>query len=76
MAHGGKDTGGSQFFITHLPTYWLNTDKAPAGHTAFGRVVSGMEIVDAISVGDTITSARVLRKRNHPYQPKTLPAKK
>jgi cyclophilin family peptidyl-prolyl cis-trans isomerase len=75
MAHGGKDTGGSQFFITHLPAYWLNFDSPEHHHTVFGRVATGMEVVDATERGDQIVSARVLRKRNHPYQPKTQPEK-
>ena len=75
MAHGGKDTGGSQFFVTHIPTHWLNAETAPAGHTVFGRVVSGMEVIDATRPGEKLVSARVLRKRNHAYQPKTLAAK-
>lgn len=74
MAHAGKDTGGSQFFITHLPTPHLDREIRPESvHTVFGRVVSGMEVVAAIEQGDTIESATVLRKRNHPYVPKTHP---
>jgi cyclophilin family peptidyl-prolyl cis-trans isomerase len=48
MAHSGKDTPGSQFFITHLPQPHLD-----GRYTIIGRVVSGMEIVDFIEVGDT-----------------------
>jgi cyclophilin family peptidyl-prolyl cis-trans isomerase/HEAT repeat protein len=48
MAHSGKDTPGSQFFITHLPQPHLD-----GRYTIIGRVVSGMEIVDGIETGDT-----------------------
>jgi cyclophilin family peptidyl-prolyl cis-trans isomerase len=47
IAHAGKDTGGSQFFITHSPQPHLN-----GRYTIFGRVISGMEVVDQISQGD------------------------
>lgn len=74
MAHAGKDTGGSQFFITHLPTNHLNPNtERETGHTVFGRVVKGMDVALALRVGDTIESAKVLRKREHPYKPETLP---
>ncbi len=74
MAHAGKDTGGSQFFITHLPTPHLNPiAAAERGHTVFGRVVKGLEVSNAIRPGDKIISATVVRKRNHPYQPKVVP---
>ncbi|HKQ92149.1 MAG TPA: peptidylprolyl isomerase [Blastocatellia bacterium] len=49
MALSGKDTGGSQFFITHSPQPHLD-----GGYTVFGRVISGMQIVDRISRGDVI----------------------
>ncbi len=74
MAHAGKDTGGSQFFITHLPTSHLNPDAdLERGHTVFGRIVEGFDVAAALEVGDVIESATVVRKRNHPYQPKTSP---
>jgi cyclophilin family peptidyl-prolyl cis-trans isomerase len=74
MAHAGKDTGGSQFFITHLPTPHLNPNiERESGHTVFGRVVKGMDVALALRVGDTIESAKVLRKREHAYKPETLP---
>lgn len=54
MAHAGKDTGGSQFFITHLPVPRLD-----GRYTAFGRVVRGMEIVDRIVRGDRYRIERI-----------------
>ncbi|MEZ5942973.1 MAG: peptidylprolyl isomerase [Planctomycetaceae bacterium] len=67
MAHAGKDTGGSQFFLTHLPTSHLN-----GVHTVFGRVVKGLDVARSLSMGDQITSATVVRKRNHAYQPEKI----
>lgn len=54
MAHAGKDTGGSQFFICHGPQPHL--DKV---HTVFGQVTQGMDVVNAIRQGDEIKSIRV-----------------
>jgi cyclophilin family peptidyl-prolyl cis-trans isomerase/HEAT repeat protein len=54
MALDWRDTGGSQFFITHSPSPHLD-----ARYTVFGRVVNGMEIVDRIKVGDVIQRVRV-----------------
>ena len=54
MAHAGKDTGGSQFFICHSPQPHL--DKV---HTVFGQVRTGMDVVNAIKQGDEVTSIRV-----------------
>lgn len=54
MAHAGKDTGGSQFFICHTPQPHL--DRV---HTVFGQVTSGMDLVNAIQQGDVIRSIRV-----------------
>lgn len=74
MAHAGKDTGGSQFFITHLPTPHLDADVAPESvHTVFGRVVEGMDVVLELEQDDVIESATVERKRNHDYTPETHP---
>lgn len=79
MAHAGPDSGGSQFFLTHLPTSHLNPHDGdnPArrgGHTVFGRIVKGLDVAAAITPGDRIVSATVTSKRNHPYVPKKLPA--
>ena len=54
MALSWRDTGGSQFFITHSPQPHLD-----ARYTAFGHVVNGMEVVDRIQQGDTIQRVRV-----------------
>jgi peptidyl-prolyl cis-trans isomerase B (cyclophilin B) len=63
MANAGPDTNGSQFFLTHLPTDWLN-----GKHTVFGRVIAGQEVLDSLIVGDAITKAEVVRKRDHDYK--------
>ncbi len=74
MAHAGKDTGGSQFFLTHLPTAHLNPNAdEERGHTVFGRIVKGMDVAAALEVGDVIESAKVIRKRKHEYSPVTQP---
>jgi peptidyl-prolyl cis-trans isomerase B (cyclophilin B) len=54
MAHAGKDTGGSQFFICHGPLKHLD-----GVHTVFGKVESGMDVVYKIEQGDVVTSVRV-----------------
>jgi cyclophilin family peptidyl-prolyl cis-trans isomerase/HEAT repeat protein len=54
MALAGKDTGGSQFFITHSPQPHLD-----ARYTVFGHVVSGMDVVDRIAQGDIVRSVRI-----------------
>lgn len=73
MAHAGKDTGGSQFFLTHLPTSHLNPDvDRGTGHTVFGRIAKGLDVALGLRPGDRIITATVVFKRNHPYVPKTL----
>lgn len=57
MANAGKGTNGSQFFITHVPTPWLDNN-----HTVFGRVVEGQEVVDSITEGDLMQQVEIIRK--------------
>ncbi|MCE3228662.1 MAG: peptidylprolyl isomerase [Bacteroidetes bacterium] len=57
MANAGPGTNGSQFFITHLETPWLD-----GKHTVFGHVVQGQKIVDTIAGGDKINKLVILRK--------------
>lgn len=74
MAHAGRDTGGSQFFITFKPTRHLD-----GRHTVFGRVVEGVEVLAKLqrrdpqdanpAEPDKIIAMEVLRKRDHEYKP-------
>ena len=77
MAHAGKNTGGSQFFLTFVPTEHLD-----GKHTVFGRVIEGFDVLPKLirtegappgSGQDTIVEATVVRKRSHPYESKKLP---
>lgn len=54
MANAGPNTNGSQFFITHIKTDWLD-----GKHTVFGKVVEGLNVVDAVKQGDLINKITI-----------------
>ncbi|MGE5681406.1 MAG: peptidylprolyl isomerase [Bacillota bacterium] len=56
MAHAGKDTGGSQFFICHNRENTAHLDRK---HTCFGKVVEGLDVIDQIKQGDVIEKIEV-----------------
>ncbi len=78
MAHAGRDTGGSQFFLTFAPTPHLD-----GKHTVFGRVIEGMDVLAKLQrrdpekkdapPPDRIVKAEVVRKRPHEYKPEKMP---
>lgn len=81
MAHAGRDTGNSQFFLTFVPTPHLN-----GRHTAFGRVIEGIEVLGDLQhrstmheqnppKADRIIKAEVLRDRGHAYKFEPLTAR-
>jgi peptidyl-prolyl cis-trans isomerase B (cyclophilin B) len=57
MANAGPNTNGSQFFITHIATDWLN-----GKHTVFGQVRSGQDVVNAIRQGDELISVKIVEQ--------------
>ena len=57
MAHAGRNTGGSQFFICHSRN---NTKHLDRNHTAFGKVTEGLDVLDAIRQGDSIDAIEVI----------------
>ena len=56
MAHAGRNTGGSQFFICHSRD---NTSHIDRHHTVFGKVVEGLDVLDAIKQGDSIDTIEI-----------------
>lgn len=56
MAHAGRNTGGSQFFICHGRQ---NTQHLDRQHTCFGKVVEGLDVIDEIRAGDKIEKIKV-----------------
>jgi peptidyl-prolyl cis-trans isomerase A (cyclophilin A) len=56
MANSGPASNGSQFFITHVPTEWLDNK-----HTVFGHVVEGQDVVDTVAQGDSLDSVEIDR---------------
>jgi peptidyl-prolyl cis-trans isomerase A (cyclophilin A) len=56
MANSGPASNGSQFFITHIPTDWLDNK-----HTVFGHVTEGQDIVDAVAQGDVLETLEIVR---------------
>lgn len=61
MAHRGRNTGGSQFFICHNRAGVAHLD---GNHTCFGKVIDGVEVVDFIRQGDAIYSIEVIKETN------------
>lgn len=59
MAHAGKDTGGSQFFICHSRN---NTSHLDGVHTCFGKVFEGLDVIDDIRAGDHIQSIKITKQ--------------
>ena len=57
MAHAGRNTGGSQFFICHSRN---NTSHLDRNHTCFGKVTDGLDVIDLIQQGDKINSIEII----------------
>lgn len=59
MAHAGRNTGGSQFFICHSRQ---NTAHLDGNHSCFGKVVEGLDVIDDIRKGDTINKIEIIEE--------------
>lgn len=59
MAHAGRNTGGSQFFICHSRN---NTAHLDRNHTCFGKVVEGLDVIDKIAMGDKINTIEIIEE--------------
>jgi len=57
MAHAGRNTGGSQFFICHNRQ---GTQHLDGNHTCFGKVIEGLDVIDQITPGDKMTSVSII----------------
>jgi peptidyl-prolyl cis-trans isomerase B (cyclophilin B) len=57
MAHAGRNTGGSQFFICHSRN---NTAHLDRNHTCFGKVIEGLDVIDTINAGDKINKIEII----------------
>ena len=57
MAHAGRSTGGSQFFVCHSRN---NTAHLDGNHTCFGKVIDGLEVIDEIREGDSIDTIQII----------------
>ena len=61
MAHAGRNTGGSQFFICHSRQ---NTAHLDRNHTVFGKVIKGLEVIDTIQQGDKMEKVVIINSEN------------
>lgn len=59
MAHAGRNTGGSQFFVCHSRS---NTAHLDRNHTCFGKVTEGLDVLDQIREGDSIDSIEIIKE--------------
>jgi peptidyl-prolyl cis-trans isomerase B (cyclophilin B) len=69
MANAGPNTNGSQFFITHVATDWLD-----GKHTVFGQVTKGQDVVNAVKMGDKLVSVTISESAAGPVKQEEKPA--
>ncbi|MFM7757856.1 MAG: peptidylprolyl isomerase, partial [Crocinitomicaceae bacterium] len=58
MAHAGRNTGGSQFFVCHSRRNTVHLDR---NHTCFGKVIEGLDVLDEIRQGDSINKIEIIK---------------